>query len=445
MFVKIARYLTFIVTGFLLVGILLFIFFTDSFINIFVKDRIENVLMEKYPAYSIKLGEMHYIILKNKLISDSIFVQAADSALVIKGKAVSVSGINWINILIHRNIRIDAIRDSYLDVEKIEATNSITNYILLLENLRISLSDSLITADSIRYHPSVDDDELFAQSEYRQTRYRLDIPKIKIAGIDYNSLLNENVYKTGNINIYNLNADILVNKDKPFNVKSPDPQMPYEVFSSTSHKIKIDSVNVINGKLKYYERFAVNSIPAFILFDKVNISACSISNINVNKDTVIIHTEGVFMNSSRMKVFMEMPLTTNEFSLRYSGSFSEMDATELNSFIVPSEHHLIKSGIINTALFSINVDSGSAKGGVQIEYENLSIAILNKETESEDGILDQISTFIAKTFIVRENNMPDKNGLMKIGEIRYTRKPGDTFIQFIWFALRNGVGDVVGF
>ncbi len=41
--------------------------------------------------------------------------------------------------------------------------------------------------------------------------------------------------------------------------------------------------------------------------------------------------------------------------------------------------------------------------------------------------------------------MPDENGSIKIGEIKYTRNPDDYFFQYLWFALRNGVADVVGF
>jgi hypothetical protein len=32
---------------------------------------------------------------------------------------------------------------------------------------------------------------------------------------------------------------------------------------------------------------------------------------------------------------------------------------------------------------------------------------------------------------------------MKEGEVNYTRRPEDTFLQFAWFALRSGVLDVI--
>ncbi len=82
---------------------------------------------------------------------------------------------------------------------------------------------------------------------------------------------------------------------------------------------------------------------------------------------------------------------------------------------------------------------------MKVLYSDLSIAVLNETTGSENGVFDRITSFLGKTFIIRESNIPDKNGLMKIGNIKYTRNPDDYFLQFAWFALRSGVGDVVGF
>jgi hypothetical protein len=122
-----------------------------------------------------------------------------------------------------------------------------------------------------------------------------------------------------------------------------------------------------------------------------------------------------------------------------------MDVTELNAFLEPMEHRRIKSGILQSATFDINVTAGHASGALRIEYKDLSITVLNKKTGSKKVIFDQISTLIGQIFIIRRTNMPDGKGSLKIGEIQYTRNPDDYFLQFAWFALRSGVQDVVGF
>lgn len=151
------------------------------------------------------------------------------------------------------------------------------------------------------------------------------------------------------------------------------------------------------------------------------------------------------MNSGRMKLSMAIPLTSKDFSLRYSGSLSTMDVTELNSFIEPSENQRVNSGTLQSAKFNINVNSGYANGNLRLEYKNLDIAVIDKNTGSEKGVFNQITSLFGKIFIIRKTNMPDDKGLMKLGETKYTRNSDDYFFQFVWFALRNGIADVVGF
>jgi len=38
-----------------------------------------------------------------------------------------------------------------------------------------------------------------------------------------------------------------------------------------------------------------------------------------------------------------------------------------------------------------------------------------------------------------EDEYAGQIGSMKIGEVKYTRKPDDTFLQLVWFSLRSGV------
>jgi len=240
-------------------------------------------------------------------------------------------------------------------------------------------------------------------------------------------------------------ADIMVNMDKPYDKNSSNPQMPNEALRSMKEIVKVDSVILSDGRLKYCERYEVGKKPGVITFSKVNVSVTGIANHTARPETAIVHGEGLFMNSAMMKLFMAIPLSSRNFSLRYSGSLSTLDVTRLNEFLEAGEHHRIKSGILQSATYNISVKSGHARGTLRAGYRDLTIAILNKDTGSEKGIFNRIASLFGKIFVIRGTNMPDKNGLMKIGEVEYTRDPEDYFLQFLWFALRGSVADVVGF
>jgi hypothetical protein len=408
-----------------------------------LKDRVTNDFTKAYPSYSIKLGKLHYNVWKNRLGCDSITLNIND--LSCRAVSFSVSGISWMKIIRQRNFTSNSLTNSVIDAHNIILDFPQSQIGLRLKMLHISLPDSEMTAESIKYYSLITDEQLFSKSKFRQTRFRFDISKLKITGLDCFGLLQGNTYKAGSINLNNVYADILVNMDKPYDKNSFKPQMPNESLSSIKEIIKVNNLKITNGRLKYCERYVVKAKPGVIIFNKVNISVSGIANHTGHTETAVIHGEGIFMNSAEMKLFMTIPLSSKNFSLHYSGSLSSMDVTELNSFIVPSEHRRIKSGNLHSAAYNIDVNSGHASGTLRVEYKDLSLAILDPKTESEKGILNRLISLYGKIFIIRGTNMPDDKGLMKIGNVKYIRDPEDYFLQFVWFALRNGVGDVVGF
>lgn len=443
--IKVAKYISVFIAAIILICIMIFIFFPDKIINTFLKDRITKSFNDAYPEYSIQLGEMHYNIWKNRVACDSITLKAIDSTFAGKVTSLSVCGINWMKLILQKDFSPNTITSLVLDAQNIEMSFLSSHDELRLKMLHISMSDSLMTVDSVKYYSPIDDEQFFANSPFRQTRFQLDIPGVEIMGLDYLSFFRGNLYKAQKIKIHDIFADILVNMDKPYNKNSPNPQMPNEALSSMKEIIKIDSVDIINGRLKYCERYEVGAKPGVITFDKLNVSIDGISNHTATPDTAVINGEGVFMNSGVMKLLMKIPLSSTDFSLRYSGSLTTMDLTKLNSFIEAGEHRRIKSGTIQSSIFNIDVNSGRANGTLRVAYKDLSIALLNEDTGSESGIFNRILSFFGKVFIIRGTNMPDEKGLMKLGDIKYIRKPDDNFLQFMWFALRGGVGDVVGF
>jgi hypothetical protein len=127
-----------------------------------------------------------------------------------------------------------------------------------------------------------------------------------------------------------------------------------------------------------------------------------------------------------------------------SGESSWLSA-RLNSFLEVGEGLRIKSGILQHTAFDVNVTAGRANGTVRLIYRDLAIAFRDSRTGSEKGAYNRITSYIANATKIRGTNMPDKSGSKKIDKVKYTRKPDDTFLRLVWFSLRSGVGDVLGF
>lgn len=442
---KFLKHTSFVIGAVIIFSVLVFVLITGPFINTFLKDRIAKSLNEAYPKYSIQLGDMQYNVWQNRLGCNYITLKSSDSTFTVSAALFSISGIGWIKILWDRDFALNDLKSTEIDAQKIVLNFKKSQTELRFGMLHISVPDSEMIIDSIKYHSLLDDEQFFAQSQFKRTRFRFDIPKINIVGFDYPGLIRGDIYSARKIDIHDIFADILVNMDKPYEKNSKNPQMPNEALSSIKEIVKIDSLKIINGRLNYSERFSIEATPGIVTFKKVNVSASRISNNTNHPDTAVLHGEGLFMNSGIMKLDMAIPLAPKDFSLRYSGSLSMMDATVLNEFIEASEHQRIKSGILQSASFNINVNSGYASGTLDVIYKDVTMAFLNEKTGSEKGIFNQMLSLFGKVFIIRGSNLPDEDGLIKIGEIKYARDPENYFFQFLWIALRGGVADVLGF
>ena len=148
------------------------------------------------------------------------------------------------------------------------------------------------------------------------------------------------------------------------------------------------------------------------------------------------------MTAGLLTLLLTVPVASPELSLHYSGGLSAMSLTPLDAFLETAEHLRIKSGSMQHVIFDIDVSSGHARGNVQATYENLEIAILDKLTGSEKGFENRLSSLLANVKI-RNGKGLDASASMQTGKVFYNRGPGEEFVQFLWFALRSGVLDVI--
>jgi len=442
---KISLYASGALCAAILVCAAVLLIFPDTFINGYFKNRIIKEFTKSHPALSLRISGLHYTPLKNRITFNGIALTSNDSAFSCSVGIFSVSGIDWIRIFRHEDIASRAVNRSVADAGEIVLSLRKRQYELRCGHLRASLPDSEISVDALEFHPLVADDHLFSCSKYRQTRFRISIPHCKVSGADCRGLLQGKTYRADSVKVNDPLFDVLANMDTPCNRDVPRPLMPCEALSLTSKIIRVNSLNILNGRLKYAERYKIGLPPAEVTFDALRLSAEGITNHAPPGAIAVIHGTGVFMKTSTMKIHMLIPVISPEIPIRYSGMLDAMDIARLNSFLEIGEGLRIKSGTLQNAALDINIVAGNASGSVRALYKDLNIAAIDKGTGSEKGVSNRIVSFMTNALKIRATNLPDKSGSMKIGVVKYTRKRDDTFLQLVWFSLRSGIGDVVGF
>ena len=442
---KISGFTALAIGGTILVCAFLFLAVPNPLLDGLVQRRLTEEIGGSLPEYSMRLSGFRIDVLKNRIACDAVTLIRNDSSFSCRVDSLSVRGIHWLALLRGSGIDSRSMGGSVIEAGNIDAELHPSGYSVRSGRVRVSVADSAMTLEHLEIYPAVNDERFFAASRFRETRIDVRVLTCGISGVDCVELLGGKNMHARSVQLRGVAADILINKDKPPGNDLPGPRTPNEFLAALDDTVLCDSLEVTDGNLRYAERMAAGRNPATLTFGDLHVVVTGIAGRPGRYAESAVSGTGQLSGGGTMEMAMSIPLAGPPGSFRYSGSLSGMDLGRLNSFIEISDAMRIKSGTLESAAFDIHVHEGSATGTVRALYRNLVIASINGRTGSEGGVLDRFSSWIAKNISIRGTNSPGRSGALKVGTVKYTRKKTDPFLGFTWFALRSGVGDVVGF
>ncbi|MHB8053808.1 MAG: hypothetical protein ACYDH3_00940 [Candidatus Aminicenantales bacterium] len=423
--------------GVLVLAVAVFILvFGDAILSRYGKEKIERAFAEAYPRSKLQIGDLDYSIKANRLILQSGAIRAPD--MNIKVGRISLTGVRWVRLLWGKAALTDVLAKSGLEATNVDVEFPRARYGIRSERIRVSEPGSELIAEQMELRPLVGDEAFFAAHDFRTTRFHVIVPECRMSGLAYGELLQGKSYRAKSIHLSLPSFEALVNTDKPSAV-AKSPLMVNEALASIRRPLQVDRLSVTNGHIGYCERPVVSAAPGILTFGAVSLSAEGITNRGGAAAAIKLRAQGDLMNTGTIKVQMSIPLSFPNFSLHYSGSLGAMDLSRLSPFLDIVEHLRIKSGNLTEATFEIDVTAGRARGQVRATYKDFMIAVLDSRTGAEEGF----ASFLANLFKIRNSNATNASGSTKSSQVNYTRKPDDTFLGFVWSALRSGLLDII--
>ncbi len=415
--------------------------FGGAILSSYGKGRLERAFAAAYPGCTLQIGKLDYSVATNRLVAQSVTLRGTTATLT--AGLVSLTDVRWRQILWNTNALEAAIANASLEATNLHLEFPRARYGIRCARLQASVPAAELIALGTELRTSVGDEAFFAAHDFRTTRFHLLVPECRVSGLAYAELLQGKAYRAKSIHCFRPSFDALVNCDKPVKPFGESPLMVHQALATIRQPLRIDHLSITNGELTYRERVVAGAAPGVLTFGAVSLSVQGIANRGETSATLEVRAQGDLMNAGVLKVLMTMPVASPHFSLRYAGSLSPMDLTRLDAFLDITTHTRIKSGSAQEAAFEIEVIAGQARGRVRAIYENLEIAVLDKQTGTEKGFDNRVISLLANVLKVRNANAPDASGSMKEGKIDYTKRPEETFLEFVWFALWSGIRDVI--
>jgi hypothetical protein len=415
--------------------------FGGMILNGYGKGKVERAFAKAHPGCALHIGKLDYSVGADLLVAQAVTLSAPNTSL--KVGRISLTGVRWTRLLWGTAALADVLAKASLDATNLDVEFPQAHYGIRCARLRASVPGSELIAEGTELRALVGDEAFFAAHDYRTTRFHVVVPECRVLGLAYGELLQGKLYRARSVHFFQPSFDTLVNRDQPVEPFVKSPLMVHEALAAIRQPLQIDSLSITNGHVTYCERVVAGADPGVLTFGAISISVEGIANRAKANAAIQLQAQGDFMNAGVLKVQMTIPVASPDFSLHYSGSLGAMDLTRLNAFLEIAEHTRIKSGSAQEAAFEIDVSAGQARGRVRAIYKDLEIAMLGKQTGTEKGLDNRVASFLANLLKIRSSNAPDASGSLKEGEINYTRRPEDEFQQFVWFALRTGVLDII--
>jgi hypothetical protein len=428
--------------GALVLAVAVLIFgFGGAILNGYGKEKAERAFAEAHPGYALRIGELDYAVSVNRLVAQSLTLSSTNTTL--KTGRISLAGVRWARLLWGTAALVDVLAKASLEATNLEVDFPQAHYGIRCARLRASVPGSELLADGTELRALVGDEEFFAAHDFRTTRFHAVVPECRVLGLAFGELLQGKSYRARSVHFSQPSFDALVNRDKPVDPFAKSPLMVHEALAAIRQPLQIDSLSITNGHLTYCERIVAGTDPGVLALAAVNMSVEGIANRGEASAAIQLRAQGDLMDSATLKLLMSIPITPPDFSLHYSGSLSAMDLTRLDAFLDIAEHTRIKSGSAQEAAFEIDVTAGQARGRVRAIYKDLEIAVLDKQTGTDQGLGNRVASFLTNVLKIRNSNAPDARGSMKEGVVNYTRRPEEQFQEFVWFGLRSGVLDII--
>jgi hypothetical protein len=372
-----------------------------------------------------------------------LFTQSGDTL-------TSIGGLN----LKLRNIRVDSASaqsgrtfitdDVSTDVQNLMINLPDSLNKLQLGRLNISSDAKTIALDSLQLIPRYPRFEFGYKNEYEIDRIDLNIPEIRFREVDFNRFIDSARFYARSVDINNARMVDFRNKNLPFPPNN-EPPLPHTALQNMSQKIKIDSLQVNNAYIEYNEYWYEAPQAGTLTFEKLNAAIYDVTNYPEDIESgisMIMDAQTKVMGEGLLEAHFEFPMDTKSGFHKVTGTLGSMPLTAFNPMLKYVAFAGIDEGQLNSLEFDMTLNNSRSNGTLIMKYENFKISLLDKETIKQQGIIKNLGSFVANTFIIKKNNTPEDG--MRAGPIKFERIQRKSVFNYWWKSLLSGIKPSLG-
>jgi hypothetical protein len=303
------------------------------------------------------------------------------------------------------------------------------------------LIDSTLRMAGARHEPAIPEDQWSRRVRVRRDRIRFELDSLRARGVGWRAFVATGDIQGRALELEGVRLDVLTDKRIPRG-RTPSHRSPQQVAAGDGPTFRIDSLVVSTGTIVYRERKPGSARPGRVSFDAVRGRVFNL-HLPPRGKPLRIEARARLMNEGLLTVEASVPLEAPDFRYQLSGRLGPMSATAFNRFLAENESYEFGEGSVDGIDFRQTVSDGWALTTMTPRYHDVSV----RPTSEGGGLLGSVKRavkkFVANAFVVHDRN-PDEDGdHLRTARIVRRYDPAKTWLQFLWFGLRDGLKEVL--
>lgn len=315
--------------------------------------------------------------------------------------------------------------------------------IVRFSQLSVSSDEETVALDSLQLIPRYGKLEFARRNGSPIDRIDLTIPKIRFESVDFSQFVDSAHIYARYGQISNPRLEDYYNRGVQGGPPTYVP-LPLNTFRNLKTPVKVDSLRVKNAYISYSEYLGGTPEAGMVTFEGIEAIFRNISNYPEDKEEGIITTldaQARVMGNGLLGAHFQFPMDTKNDFHKVEGQLDRMPMTDFNRMMEHVAFIRIDRGQLNSLKFEMTLNDDQSSGTLVMNYEDFKISVLDKQTIQQRGLLENMATFLANNFIVRENNTPEEG--RQAGRIQFERDKSKSIFNFWWKSLLSGIKDSI--
>ena len=408
------------------------------------KDSIRNVPTEE--VYKQVLGNLDMIQVDSVIITGAQVRTSSQKSgkLIIDVKNIDLSlfDVRVDSVAYSDSSRFLFAKEMEVKVAKIAWPSPDRLYNYDAENIYLNTKQSQLHVRQFFVRPRLNETAFVNAIPTQDDRFDFSFNNIVFSGVDIQKLLDEYLQADA-MTIGNSSFKIYRDLARPRDKKNRVGYYPHQVMDDIPLKFDIGKINIRNSFVEYKERNHITRQSGKVQFYSVNGTITNFTNDKRAANKIMrAVVNSRFLNRTPLNTNWTFYLFHPNGRFDVNGSIGGLDGQALNSLAEPMGPASIEEGKLNGMTFDLHGNDHSMNGTVKMLYENLDMAILEKDKGATETDKKFLTSLIAN--IVIKNSNPKGNDEVRVQQVQLSRDVNRSLFNLCWKTIFKGIQGTVG-